>query len=61
MRNKIIESTIEKVIDESNYPNEFKESMKKYIKNRFDNIAVSDSDLARVLALLDDEEEEEQQ
>lgn len=60
MRNKIIESTIEKVIDESNYPNEFKESMKKYIKNRFDNIAVSDSDLARVLALLDDEEEEEQ-
>lgn len=52
MRNKIIETTIDKVIDESQYSEAFKSALKAFIKNKFCENA-KESDLKRVLTLLD--------
>lgn len=58
MRNKIIEATIDKVVDESNYPSDFKKMFKQFVKNKFDNIS-KESDLKVVLSLLLDETEDD--
>lgn len=58
MRNKTIESTIDKVIDNSSYPSDFKNAMKQFIKNKFDNNA-KENDLKRVWSLLPDEVEDD--
>lgn len=58
MKNKTIESTIDKVIDNSNYPFDFKNAFKQFIKNKFDNNA-KENDLKRVLSLLPDETEDD--
>jgi hypothetical protein len=58
MRNKIIEATIDKVVDESNYPSDFKKMFKQFVKNKFDNIS-KESDLKVVLSLLPDETEDD--
>lgn len=55
MRNKIIEQTIDRVIDESNHSSDFKTVFKKYIKNVFTNNA-SESDLKRALSLIEEEQ-----
>lgn len=57
MRNKIIEQTINNVIDASNHSLDFRNVFKKYIKNVFDNNA-SENDLKRALSLIDEEEEQ---
>ena len=57
MRNKIIEATIDKVVDESNYPSDFKKAFKQFIKNKFDDNA-KESDLKRILSLLNENGEE---
>lgn len=58
MRNKTIESTIDKVIDNSNYPSVFKNALKQFIKNKFDN-NVTETDLKRVWSLLPEETEDD--
>ena len=58
MRNKIIEATIDKVVDESNYPSEFKTAFKQFVKNKFDDNA-KESDLKTILSLLPDETEDD--
>lgn len=58
MRNKIIEDTIDKVVDESSYPEEFKSAFKQFVKNKYDNNAKL-SDLKSILTLLPDETEDE--
>lgn len=58
MRNKIIEATIDKVVDESNYPSDFKKMFKQFVKNKFDNIS-KESDLKVVLSLLPNETEDD--
>lgn len=58
MRNKIIEHTIDRVIDSSNYSSDFKAVFKKYIKNVFDNNARGGDDLKRALSLIEGEEEQ---
>lgn len=58
MRNKIIETAIDAVVDESEYSHDFKTAFKKYVKNKFDDNA-TESDLKRVISLIDDEHEEE--
>ena len=58
MRNKIIEATIDKVVDESNYPSDFKKMFKQFVKNKFDNIS-KESDLKVVLSLLPDKTEDD--
>ena len=58
MRNKIIEATIDKVVDESNYPADFKKAFKQFVKNKFDNIS-KESDLKVALSLLPDETEDD--
>lgn len=55
MRNKTIENTIDKVVDESSYSDEFKSAFKRFIKNRFDDNA-QETDLKSILSLLNDEE-----
>lgn len=60
MRNKIIEATIDKVVDESDYPYDFKKAFKQFIKNKFDDNA-KESDLKSVLSLLPDETEDDNQ
>lgn len=57
MRNKIIEATIEEVIDKSSYPTDFKKAFKQFIKNKFDDNA-KESDLKRVLSLLNEDGED---
>ena len=57
MRNKIIEATIDKVVDESNYPSDFKKAFKQFVKNKFDDNA-KESDLKRILSLLNEHGEE---
>lgn len=57
MRNKIIETTIDKIVDESVNPNDFKAAFKQYIKNKFDGND-SESDLKRILALIKVDEED---
>lgn len=56
MRNKIIEQTIDQVIDESKTSLDFKSVFKKYIKNKFDNNA-SEGDLKRAWTLIEEEDE----
>ena len=58
MRNKIIEQTVDRVIDESKTPADFKSVFKQYIKNKFDNNA-SESDLKRALMLVEEEDEQQ--
>ena len=58
MRNKIIEATIDKVVDESNYPSDFKTAFKQFVKNKFDDNA-KESDLKTILSLLPDETEDD--
>ena len=58
MRNKIIETTIDKVVDESNYPYDFKKALKQFVKNKFDDTA-KESDLKIILSLLPDETEDD--
>ncbi len=53
MRNKIIEATIEEVLDKSSYPDDFKKAFKQFVKNKFDDNA-KESDLKRILALLNE-------
>lgn len=53
MRNKIIESTIDQIIDETQYGSDFKRVFKTFIKNKFDN-NVSDGDLKNVLAYIEE-------
>ena len=57
MRNKIIEATIDKVVEESNYPSDFKKAFKQFVKNKFDDNA-KESDLKRILSLLNEDGEE---
>lgn len=57
MRNKIIEQTIDNVIDASNYSPEFKTVFKKYIKNVFNN-NTNENDLKIALSLIEEEEEQ---
>ena len=57
MRNKIIEATIDKVVDESNYPSDFQKAFKQFVKNKFDDNA-KESDLKRILSLLNENGEE---
>ncbi len=57
MRNKIIEATIEGVIDRSSYPTDFKKAFKQFIKNKFDDNA-KESDLKRILSLLNEDGED---
>ena len=58
MRNKIIEKAIDAVVNASNNSQEFKTAFKRYVKNKFEDNA-RDSDLKRIIALIDDEPEEE--
>lgn len=57
MRNKIIESAIDQVVDNSKSSMDFKSAFKQYVKNKFDDNA-SESDLKRVLSLIEDAEED---
>lgn len=57
MRNKIIESTIDRVINEANVSPDFKSVFKKYIKNKFDN-NTNEGDLKRALVLIEEDGEQ---
>ena len=59
MRNKIIENTIERVVDESENSKDFKSALKQYVKNKFEDNA-SENDLKRVLSLIEVKEEDNQ-
>ena len=59
MRNKIIESAIDSVVNESNTSPDFKQAFRQYVKNKFDDNA-KESDLKRILTLIEDEEEGEE-
>lgn len=58
MRNKIIESTIEQIVDQSSISSDAKSILKQYVKNKFDDIA-SDSHLKQALAFIEVDGEEE--
>ena len=58
MRNKIIEATIDRVVDESENSEDFKSMFKQYVKNKFDDNA-SENDLKRVLSLIEVIEEDD--
>jgi len=58
MRNKIIESAIDSVVNASDISSDFKQAFKQYVKNKFDDNA-KESDLKRILTLIEDEEEGE--
>lgn len=55
MRNKTIENTIDTVVDESSYSDEFKAAFKRFIKNKFDDNA-KETDLKYILSLLSEDE-----
>lgn len=55
MSNKIIESIIDRVVDESVYSEDFRSAFKQFIKNKFDDNA-QESDLKHILSLLDNDE-----
>ncbi len=57
MRNKLIEKTIDEVVDQTNLPKDFKNAFKQYVKNKFDDNA-GESDLKRILMLMDNFTEE---
>lgn len=52
MRNKILDSVIENVIEECNQSSEFKVTFKSYVRNKFSGNA-SDDDLKAVLKQID--------
>ncbi len=58
MRNKIIESAIDSVVNASDTSADFKQAFRQYVKNKFDDNA-KESDLKRILTLIEDEEEGE--
>ena len=55
MRNKIIENAIDSVVNASNTSPDFK--LRQYVKNKFDDNA-KESDLKRILTLIEDDEED---
>lgn len=57
MRNKIIESTIDSVINASNTSPDFKSAFRQYIKNKFEDNA-KESDLKWILTLIEGGEED---
>lgn len=57
MRNKIIESTIDSVVNASTTSPDFKLAFRQYIKNKFEDNA-KESDLKRILTLIEDNEED---
>ena len=57
MRNKTIESTIDFVVNASNTSSYFKVAFRQYIKNKFEDNA-KESDLKRILMLIEDDEED---
>lgn len=57
MRNKIIATTIDRIVDKSDNSLDFKSVFKKYIKNVFDNNA-RENDLKRALSLIEEEEDD---
>lgn len=57
MRNKIIESTIDSVVNALNTSPDFKLAFRQYIKNKFEDNA-KESDLKRILTLIEDDEED---
>ena len=58
MRNKIIENAIDSVVNASNTSSDFKLAFRQYVKNKFDDNA-KESDLKRILTLIEDDEEDE--
>ncbi len=52
MRNKIIESAIDRVVDESEHSLDFKNAFKQYIKNKFDGNA-TESDLKMAIKYIE--------
>jgi len=59
MRNKIIENTIDSVVNASNTSSGFKLAFKQYVKNKFEDNA-KESDLKRILTLIEDDGEDVQ-
>lgn len=59
MRNKIIENAIDSVVNASNTSSDFKLAFRQYVKNKFDDNA-KESDLKRILTLIEDDEEDVQ-
>lgn len=57
MRNRIIENTIDSVVNASNTSLDFKLAFRQYIKNRFEDNA-KENDLKRILTLIEDDEED---
>ena len=57
MRNKIIENAIDSVVNASNTSSDFKLAFRQYVKNKFDDNA-KESDLKRILTLIEDDEED---
>lgn len=58
MRNKIIENAIDSVVNASNTSPDFKLAFRKYVKNKFDDNA-KESDLKRILTLIEEDDEED--
>ena len=56
-RNKIIENAIDSVVNASNTSSDFKLAFRQYVKNKFDDNA-KESDLKRILTLIEDDEED---
>lgn len=57
MRNRIIENAIDSVVNASNTSSDFKLAFRQYVKNKFDDNA-KESDLKRILTLIEDDEED---
>lgn len=55
MKNKIIENAIDSVVNASNTSSDFKRAFIQYIKNKFEDNA-KESDLKRILTLIEDDE-----
>lgn len=60
MRNKIIENAIDSVVNASNTSSDFKLAFRQYVKNKFDKFDdnAKESDLKRILTLIEDDEED---
>lgn len=54
---KIIENAIDSVVNASNTSSDFKLAFRQYVKNKFDDNA-KESDLKRILTLIEDDEED---
>lgn len=59
MRNKIIESAIDSVVNASDTSPDFKSAFRQYIKNKFEDNA-KENDLKRILTLIEDDGEDVQ-